>query len=132
MIAKLLRRLLTGEKIEDSRSGPYLYAGGLSADEIEWVRGLMRDYPFAVEVEQLPPDFYDWSRLNLVDYDDTAEDCMGGSYSRKTKKYGVLHRQNSDGNEAFIFFASEAERRQFVTGFRDYVRNQEPFSTIIE
>lgn len=110
----------------------FIYGGSLTDDEVDHIRTMLRHYAYPVEVAKMPGDFYDWSRTALIDYDDVAENCMGVSYSRKTKMYGVLHRQGGAGNEAFIFFKSPGERSAFIAAFPGAVIDPEPFKTIIE
>jgi hypothetical protein len=105
----------------------YVYNGFLSERTSGLIESMARSYNYVIEITNLPENWHEWQQTHLKDYPDVAEDCMGQSYSRKTKMYGFVQREAKE--PMFLFFKSQEEKTAFVQSFPSEVINEQPFKT---
>lgn len=109
----------------------YLYDGPLSPDTMDHIRSMMRSYPNPIELKSVPVDV-----LNTLpdNHPSRAEDCMGGSYTKYTRRYGIVHKNFYDKESSvFVFLINVAEKQTVLYACRDLdiVVSEEPFKSII-
>jgi hypothetical protein len=110
----------------------YIYDGMLSNFVAESVKTLTQSYGFVVEIEELPSEWNEWQKTNLVDYVSRDRSGVSGEVTeRRTKMYGLV-RTGHKHDACFLFFKSEGERAAFVRDFPKLVVNEKPFKTLIE
>lgn len=108
-----------------------IYDGFLRRHQINWIVQMMDEYSEVLEMSELPSNWSEWIKDNLIDHHISREDCMGRVYADKTKHYSIVRRDNP-GEPFFIFFKSQQEKDAVIHDFYDLVVNRSPFKTVVE
>lgn len=109
---------------------PIIYDGFLQSHIVRWINDFADDYGHVLELSSLPPNWMEWTEKNLDDYHISREDCQGHPYSDKTKKYGLIRRDQAD-EALFLFLKSQKEKAAVIRDFPELIVNESPFKTIL-
>lgn len=98
---------------------------------------MQKDYGFVLELSKMPTNWSEFTEKNFNDYSQGCEDCQDRPYTRKTKKYGIVHKElssefkDTSDESFFLFLKSKEEKDRVIETFPDLVINTEPFKTVI-
>lgn len=112
---------------------PYIYDGILTSDVIDYVLTAAGEYPYAIEVSDLP-DYVAFDkafahRTHTVH----GENCMGQAYIQTRKGIGYCYVQKNFGAEpgGFLFLPDREAYDTFRSTFPERVVNPSPFKTAL-
>lgn len=108
-----------------------IYDGFLNTEVADSIKSASKNYNEVIEISSLPPNWSDWAKDNLIDYNLRSENCMGQSYVKKTKMYSIVSRWADKDQPLFLFFKTAKEKNAVAESFPELVVNLHPFKTIV-
>lgn len=109
----------------------FIYNGGLSDRTVEYIESAFETYSYALEIKQMPANWLEWIKDNLLDYSISNEDCQGNVTTVLTKAYCQVWK-GSTTDSIFLFLKSLVEKKAVIEAFPELIVDKEPFKIIID